>query len=256
MDDRRPTAVTRIELLQYQEDEKVTKPAWEILTHPEIGMCGAATGVVSAKVAPQQDDSSRHDHCNQILQDQVRLSFDAGREQGFASGRLAEREAHVACDLTEKHQKEQQAIRLVETFSRQTERYFEAVEAEVVRLALAVSARILRREAQMDQLLLTGAVRVALRQLSSSTVVKLIVPHDDQELWAEAVKHMPNLPVRPKVVARDEMRLGECIIETDLGSVDLGIRAQLAEIERGFFDRAGRSLATDGPPIPAQMNEE
>jgi len=35
------------------------------------------------------------------------------------------------------------------------------------------------------------------------------------------------------------MRLGDCVIETELGSVDLGIRAQLGEIERGFFDRAG-----------------
>jgi flagellar assembly protein FliH len=35
------------------------------------------------------------------------------------------------------------------------------------------------------------------------------------------------------------MLLGDCAIETDLGSVDLGIRAQLGEIERGFFDRAG-----------------
>jgi flagellar assembly protein FliH len=34
------------------------------------------------------------------------------------------------------------------------------------------------------------------------------------------------------------MRLGECALETQLGSVDLGIRAQLGEIERGFFDRA------------------
>jgi flagellar assembly protein FliH len=39
------------------------------------------------------------------------------------------------------------------------------------------------------------------------------------------------------------MRLGDCVIETDLGSVDLGIRSQLGEIERGFFDRAGVSRA-------------
>jgi flagellar assembly protein FliH len=35
------------------------------------------------------------------------------------------------------------------------------------------------------------------------------------------------------------MRLGDCVIETEMGSVDLGIRSQLGEIERGFFDRAG-----------------
>jgi len=42
------------------------------------------------------------------------------------------------------------------------------------------------------------------------------------------------------------MRLGDCMIETELGSVDLGIRAQLGEIERGFFDRAGGRGAGSG----------
>jgi hypothetical protein len=42
------------------------------------------------------------------------------------------------------------------------------------------------------------------------------------------------------------MRLGDCVIETELGSVDLGIRAQLGEIERGFFDRAG-SVSSSKP---------
>ena len=41
------------------------------------------------------------------------------------------------------------------------------------------------------------------------------------------------------MIAGEGMRLGDCVIETELGSVDLGIRAQLGEIERGFFDRAG-----------------
>jgi flagellar assembly protein FliH len=39
------------------------------------------------------------------------------------------------------------------------------------------------------------------------------------------------------------MRLGECVIKTDLGTVDLGIRRQLGEIESGFFDRVGDSPA-------------
>ena len=59
-----------------------------------------------------------------------------------------------------------QAAELCESFAEERDRYLHAVEQEVVRLALAVAARILRREAQMDPLLLTGAVRVALGQLS------------------------------------------------------------------------------------------
>jgi len=113
------------------------------------------------------------------------------------------------------------------------------VEREVVELALAVAARILRRESQMDPLLLTGAVRVALGQLAGSTQVRLRVPQEELELWTEAMALLPNLALKPTVVAGEGMRVGECAIETELGSVDLGIRAQLGEIERGFFDRAG-----------------
>ena len=91
----------------------------------------------------------------------------------------------------------------------------------------------------MDPLLLTGAVRVALGQLSGSTQARLRVPEAELDLWREAIALVPNLAVRPLISAGEGMRLGECVIETELGSVDLGIRSQLGEIERGFFDRAG-----------------
>ena len=134
---------------------------------------------------------------------------------------------------------------MIESFARERDRYLHAVEQEVVKLALAVAARILRREAQMDPLLLTGAVRVALGQLSGSTEVRLRVPAADLPLWTDAIALLPNLALKPTVTAGEGMRLGDCILETSLGSVDLGIRSQLGEIERGFFDRAG--TASSGP---------
>jgi len=125
----------------------------------------------------------------------------------------------------------------------------------VVELALAVAARILRREAQMDPLLLTGAVRVALGQLSGSTQVRLRVPESELDLWSEAMALAPNLALKPTVVPGDQMRLGDCVIETELGSVDLGIRAQLGEIERGFFDRPG-SARTERAAAVLEVGQE
>jgi flagellar assembly protein FliH len=138
-----------------------------------------------------------------------------------------------------------QAAELIESFTQERERYLQTVEREVVKLALAVAARILRREAQMDPLLLTGAVRVALGQLSGSTQVRLHVPSAELELWRDAIALVPNLAVKPAVIAGEGMRLGDCKVETEMGSVDLGIRSQLGEIERGFFDRAGGSKISD-----------
>jgi flagellar assembly protein FliH len=110
------------------------------------------------------------------------------------------------------------------------------VEREVVRLALAIAERILHREAQLDPLLLAGAVRVALGQLAETTEVRLKVPASQQELWAEMIRLMPGLPLRPEVCADERLEACDLMLESTLGSVDLGVRAQLGEIERGFFD--------------------
>jgi flagellar assembly protein FliH len=124
--------------------------------------------------------------------------------------------------------------------------YLARVEQEVVRLALAIAERILHREANMDPLLLAGAVRVALGQLAESTEVRLRVPADQREMWAEMLRLMPGLPLRPEVVGDPELSACEAILETNLGRVDLGVRAQIGEIERGFFDLLNVRADTKG----------
>lgn len=177
----------------------------------------------------------------QRLAEETRRGFEAGRERG----RQEERKALAGEQAAAREREKRQLAALAENFSLERDRYLHLVEQEVVRLALAIAARILRREAQMDPLLLTGAVRVALGQLSASTQVRLRVPAGDLALWTEAIALLPNLAVKPVVVGEEGMRLGECLIETDLGSVDLGVRSQLGEIERGFFDRAGAPPTLD-----------
>ncbi|MFZ0270450.1 MAG: FliH/SctL family protein [Acidobacteriaceae bacterium] len=121
-------------------------------------------------------------------------------------------------------------------FCAKRDEYLARVEHEVVRLALAVAERILHREVQLDPLLLAGAVRVALGQLAESTEVRLRVPAGQKEMWAEMVRLAPGLALRPQVQADEKLEAGEAALETKMGTVDLGIRAQLGEIERGFFD--------------------
>ena len=130
-----------------------------------------------------------------------------------------------------------------------------------MKLALAVAARILRREAQMDPLLLTGAVRVALGQLAGSSEVRLRVPAAEVDLWTETIALVPNLAMKPAVVAGEGMRLGDCVIESKVGTVDLGMRSQLGEIERGFFDRAGAAArrgtgCAHGSDSPRRMRRD
>jgi flagellar assembly protein FliH len=184
--------------------------------------------------------------------EEARQSFEAGRERGRQEGRQAEREAQATALTTVAERYKQQLTALAAKFSEERDRYLAAVEREVVKLALAVAARILRREAQMDPLLLTGAVRVALGHLAASSEVELRVPAAELELWKEAIRHLPHLAMKPVVIAGEGMRLGDCTIASKVGTVDLGVRSQLAEIERGFFDRAGTAAVSANGAIPRE----
>jgi flagellar assembly protein FliH len=220
----------RIQAFQYPADPDAPAPTgwaeWENNLVPDDGQS-------PAQAAPPAFE--------QRLAEETRRAFESGCERGRQEGRQAERAAQGAALQAAQEQMLRRATVLVENFAAERDRYLLAAEHEVVKLALAIAARILRREAQMDPLLLTGAARVALGQLSATTEIRLRVPSADLELWTEAMAVIPNLPLRPSVVGEDRLRLGDCVLETGLGTVDLGIRAQLAEIERGFFDRAGNA---------------
>ncbi|WP_446742347.1 FliH/SctL family protein [Silvibacterium acidisoli] len=154
------------------------------------------------------------------------------RQQAFEEGKKKREGENLADVATARTALE----RALSAFVSTRDSYLKDVEREVVRLALALAERILHREAQMDPLLLSGAVRVALGQLGETTDVRLRVPAAEISLWTDMLRLMPRLPLRPELVSDERMQAGECVIESHLGTVDLGVRAQLAEVERGFFD--------------------
>ena len=219
--------------------QPVTAP---VIIHPMEYRAIAAPGLapplpdVAAAPPPNSDElAARIRALEQELEERSRTfesAIQAARSEAHEHGRSRER-TESAARLTGTAQ----ALTLaLDGFISSRDRYLAQVEHEVVRLALAIAARILHREALMDPLLLTGAVRVALGQLAETTDVRIRIPATEHDMWNEMLHLMPNLPLRPEVVADDTLATGECLLETHLGSVDLGVRSQLAEIERGFFD--------------------
>jgi flagellar assembly protein FliH len=122
----------------------------------------------------------------------------------------------------------------VEAFRTERKRYFIDVETEVVKLALAIAAQILHREAKLDPLLLTAAVRVALDKVTDNSTMELRVPASELESWKNAL----DMEAESRVQLVGDVRLdaGECTLQAAVGKVELGISAQLEEIEKGFFD--------------------
>ena len=132
-------------------------------------------------------------------------------------------------------------LKACDDFLKERTRYFAAVETQVVKLALAIAARVLYRESKMDPLLLSGAVRVALEKVEEKSETRLRVPVSEVAMWSSEFEAKTDGVVR--VFGDNAMARGECVLETSVGTVELGIAAQLGEIERGFFDLMQRRPA-------------
>jgi flagellar biosynthesis/type III secretory pathway protein FliH len=110
-------------------------------------------------------------------------------EQGRREGRQAVEQQIIA----EQQRMQAQIVQSLEQFRLERQSYFHNVEGEVVRLALAIAARVLHREAHLDPLLLSGAVRVALEKLGDSSNVVMRVPPREVGHWKEFYRAAGNL---------------------------------------------------------------
>jgi flagellar assembly protein FliH len=153
-------------------------------------------------------------------------------EQGFREG-IAKGQAEK--ELERQRQREPMAETLRQ-FAREREDYFRRVEAEVVHLALAIARKVLRREAQIDPLLLAGMVRVALEKMAGSSNVRLRVHPSQVEVWREFFAQQSGGVAAPELLGDAALEANQAHIETDLGVTELNLESQLKEIERGLLD--------------------
>jgi flagellar assembly protein FliH len=119
-----------------------------------------------------------------------------------------------------------------EQLGRERAKYFAEIEAEVVKLALAIAARVLHREVKLDPLLLAAVVRIALGKVADDSTTVLRVPTEEVTRWRDVFAAESSV----QVVGDDRLAGGDCVLDTNVGKVELGVNAQLNEIERGFFD--------------------
>jgi len=162
---------------------------------------------------------------------------------------VARKEGEAAARIWFEQQVEQMRNHLstaITEFAKERASYYERVEKEVVQLALSIARKILRREAQIDPLLLAGMVRVALEKIESGTKVSVCVhPQQVSECRAYFAQHLPAREV-PEVIEDPALPLHHCVVKTTLGTTDIGPEVQLKEIEQGFLDLLGQR-----PPVTA-----
>jgi flagellar assembly protein FliH len=111
-------------------------------------------------------------------------------------------------------------------------------EADLVKLAIAIARRVLRRELTVDPDAMQGIVLAALDRLQARDISRVRL-HPSQE--AALRRHLEAAGVRAIELMPDtSLAAGDLLFETSRGTFDASIESQLREIERGFADTLPR----------------
>ena len=172
-----------------------------------------------------------------LTPDESQSSDTAGREKETFERGLREGEGRSKAAFEVQLNEARAAITTAVTqFKSEREAYFRRVEPEAVQLALAIARKILHREAQIDPLLLTGMVHVALDKIEAGTRVRLRAHPADIRFWSEYFSQQAGATTTPDLIGDPGLQRGECALETEFGSTQVSLDLQLKDIEQGFLD--------------------
>lgn len=103
-------------------------------------------------------------------------------------------------------------------------------EREVVELSLAMARKILQREVSLDQELMLAMARVALDRLADAATASIRLHPEDYSLTVAARGSATVSSHGVQIVADPAVRRGGCVVQSEFGSVDVGITAQIDEL--------------------------
>lgn len=153
------------------------------------------------------------------------------RELGFAEGR-ALAEAHVAEEVGPLRARLAATIEELHALRRTM---MERAEHELVRLAIEIARKIVRREVTVDPEVVLAIARVALSRLPDQALAKLHLHPEDYHYLTGKRETLPRGGAI-ELVEDPAIERGGCYVRTEMGDVDARIERQFAEIARGFFE--------------------
>lgn len=162
---------------------------------------------------------------------QVRVMVDAARAEAAAEARAA-----MAAECEARVEGERgRVVAMVAQFAELRARWFAKAEDELAQLAVAVARRVMERELRGDPLLLEGAVRAALSRVQDASGIVLRVRPELVADWRGAFAGRADV----EVAGDASLAEGDCLVETAVGQVDVGLGTQLGEIAERFTGTAG-----------------
>ncbi len=206
-----------------------SSPEWAGVQAFEYHEAGGFDATSEERTAESRSTSQAPGYETSEPQD-VKLA--AARAEGIREG-LQQAQQSLEQQLSGERAKVAEAVR---DFAQTTSDYYSRAEVEMVHLSLAIAAKILHREAHVDRMLVAALVKVALEKLQHGTTASVRVRPEEVADWNRYFEGNANGEIRVEVKPDSSVAAHNCILETELGTTELGLDVQLKEIEQGFFD--------------------
>lgn len=227
-------------VVRYPAGVPVTRFAWQ----PSAASATAASADVEPFLQTDPDDRSRRLQTRDLvvpslLDQRSAVAEREGYDRGFKEGERAGQESA-------RIRAEAMLSRLASTIDELSSLrsvMLRKSEHDIVRLAVAVSERIVRREVHTNRDLLVTMARAAASKLGESCVATILMNPDDFTLatsgrgaaWDDG-------PIR--LVADPSLPPGGCLVQSAFGNIDVSVDGQIRELLRGFL---GEDPEADGP---------
>jgi flagellar assembly protein FliH len=108
-------------------------------------------------------------------------------------------------------------------------------ERDLVELAIEISKKLVHREVKIDEKIVVTLVRVALEKLSARTRAAVFVNPLDLEILKDAAAQLDSSEKELELKPDESLERGDCIVESDYGTVDARMSTQFKEIEAGLL---------------------
>ncbi|WP_324667584.1 FliH/SctL family protein [Geochorda subterranea] len=229
------------------------RPCWG--ARRRTGPGGAETASRPARCAPScRGGGGARAWANEARQrarQEAQAIREAARAEGWEAGRAeGEREGRAQAIREVAARLERllgEMIALVEEARRRRDHALALAEEDVVKLALAVAERVVRREVAAGPAVTRAVLQDVLREMPGAGEGRVVVRvhPDEHRLLADADLGLPQGvegPVQVQWRADPEVEPGGCIVEAELGSIDAGLETRLVEVAAGLLDvmRHGR----------------
>ena len=207
--------------------------AWQVPPAPEplVLAVSRQTGPAAAG-APHQPPVPMRDLPTPAAE-RIEAADREGYARGFADGQRAAAEAAAAAAAEQARETAGRLAEAIQDLANVRSVLMRRSERDLVRLAVAMAGRILRRQVEIDRELLVVMARVAIDRLGENVAATVHLNPDDHALIVSRSDVDPGRTL--ELQADAAVPRGGCLVRSGFGTVDVGIESQVRELSRALL---------------------